>query len=165
MEHLLIYHVFFPPRIICVPNLLQRYTMGKELPSHCFSARPNEKQAVSRTSIFPAIILPSPKSSTQMSAKCLYVSWETICSCVFMWNWIGHGRVQVHAYCEVETTDSADASTFPSIVSMQNFKLHGKLPESQNLGSANLVVMSHCLLVIDFFKEMSESSCAVPSRD
>lgn len=71
----------------------------------------------------------------------------------------------MHAYCKVETIGSAYASTFPSIVSMQNFKLHGKLPESQNLGSANLVVMSHWLLVIEFFKEKSESFYAIPSRN
>lgn len=48
---------------------------------------------------------------------------------------------------------------------LQNFRLRWKWPESQNLGSANLLVMSHCLLVIEFFKEKSESSRAVPSRN
>lgn len=77
------YNTFLFSRIICVPNLPEGYTPGKELPSHCFSARPREKQAVSRTSMLPTIILLSPKIPTQVSAEHLYFSFETICSSVF----------------------------------------------------------------------------------
>lgn len=38
-------------------------------------------------------------------------------------------------------------------------------PESQNLSIANLVEMSHRLLVMEFLKEKSESSCAAPGRN
>lgn len=40
-----------------------------------------------------------------------------------------------------------------------------KWPESLHLSSANLVMMSHCLLVMEFLKEKSESSCAAPERN
>lgn len=37
---------------------------------------------------------------------------------------------------------------------------HEKCPESQNLSIASPGMMSHCLTVMEFLKEKSESSCA-----
>lgn len=110
------YNTFLFSGIISVPNLPERCTVGKELPSHCFSSRASKKQAVSRTSVLRTIILLSPKSSTKVSAKRLYLSWETICSSVFMWSWVAHRRVQVHAYCKMKTTGSADSSTLSQVL-------------------------------------------------